>query len=120
MRRQGQGRESPHLAGGGRKEDPQRVIGGGIGETETDIAVKEILSRGIAGDKSQGSEFNRVLLVLPGQRSPLLTRELLYTAVSRARQSLKIFGVAEVFVAASKERIQRTSGLREQLWALLE
>ena len=66
--------------------------------------------------KSQGSEFNRVLLVLPGQRSPLLTRELLYTAVSRARQSLKIFGVAEVFVAASKERIQRTSGLREQLW----
>jgi exodeoxyribonuclease V alpha subunit len=66
--------------------------------------------------KSQGSEFSRVLLVLPGQRSPLLTRELLYTAVSRARESLKIFGVAEVFVAASKERIQRTSGLREQLW----
>jgi exodeoxyribonuclease V alpha subunit len=66
--------------------------------------------------KSQGSEFSRVLLILPGQRSPLLTRELLYTAVSRARESLKIFGVAEVFVAASKERIQRTSGLREQLW----
>lgn len=66
--------------------------------------------------KSQGSEFSRVLLVLPGQRSPLLTRELLYTAVSRARESLKIFGVAEVFVAASRERIQRASGLREQLW----
>jgi exodeoxyribonuclease V alpha subunit len=66
--------------------------------------------------KSQGSEFSRVLLVLPGQRSPLLTRELLYTAVSRARESLKIFGVGEVFVAASKERIERTSGLREQLW----
>jgi exodeoxyribonuclease V alpha subunit len=66
--------------------------------------------------KSQGSEFSRVLLVLPGQRSAILTRELLYTAVSRARESLKIFGVAEVFVTASKERIQRTSGLREQLW----
>jgi exodeoxyribonuclease V alpha subunit len=66
--------------------------------------------------KSQGSEFSRVLLVLPGQRSPLLTRELLYTAVSRARESLKIFGVGEVFVAATKERIQRTSGLRDQLW----
>ena len=66
--------------------------------------------------KSQGSEFSRVLLILPGQRSTILTRELLYTAVSRARESLKIFGVAEVFVAASKERIQRTSGLREQLW----
>ena len=66
--------------------------------------------------KSQGSEFSRVLLVLPGQRSPLLTRELLYTAVSRARESLKIFGVGEVFVAATNERIQRTSGLRAQLW----
>ena len=66
--------------------------------------------------KSQGSEFSRVLLILPGQRSAILTRELLYTAVSRARESLKIFGVDEVFVAASKERIQRTSGLREQLW----
>jgi exodeoxyribonuclease V alpha subunit len=66
--------------------------------------------------KSQGSEFSRVLLILPGQRFAILTRELLYTAVSRARESLKIFGVEEVFVAASKERIQRTSGLRAQLW----
>jgi exodeoxyribonuclease V alpha subunit len=66
--------------------------------------------------KSQGSEFNRVLLVLPGQTSAILSRELLYTAASRARESLKIFGVGEVFVAASKERSQRTSGLREQLW----
>lgn len=65
--------------------------------------------------KSQGSEFSRVLLVLPGQRSAILTRELLYTAVSRARDSLKIFGVGEVLVAACRERIKRTSGLREQL-----
>lgn len=69
--------------------------------------------------KSQGSEFSRILLILPGQRSPLLTRELLYTAVSRARSSLKIFGNAEVFVAAAQERIVRTSGLREQLWGEL-
>jgi exodeoxyribonuclease V alpha subunit len=65
--------------------------------------------------KSQGSEFSRVLLILPGQRSAILTRELLYTAVSRARDSLKIFGVGEVLVAACRERIERTSGLREQL-----
>lgn len=65
--------------------------------------------------KSQGSEFSRVLLILPGQRSAILTRELLYTAVSRARDSLKIFGVGEVLVAACRERTQRTSGLREQL-----
>lgn len=65
--------------------------------------------------KSQGSEFSRVLLILPGQRSAILSRELLYTAVSRARESLKIFGVGDIFVAACSERIQRTSGLREQL-----
>ncbi|MDO9080972.1 MAG: ATP-binding domain-containing protein, partial [Desulfuromonadales bacterium] len=65
--------------------------------------------------KSQGSEFSRVLLILPGQRSAILTRELLYTAVSRARDSLKIFGVGEVLVAACRERIKRTSGLREEL-----
>ncbi|MBE0503940.1 MAG: exodeoxyribonuclease V subunit alpha [Desulfuromonadales bacterium] len=65
--------------------------------------------------KSQGSEFRRVLLLLPGQRSAILSRELLYTAVSRARESLKIFGVGEIFVAACQERIQRTSGLREEL-----
>lgn len=65
--------------------------------------------------KSQGSEFRRVLLILPGQRSAILCRELLYTAVSRARESLKIFGVGEIFVAACQERMQRTSGLREEL-----
>ena len=66
--------------------------------------------------KSQGSEFSRVLLLLPGQRSAILTRELLYTAVSRARESLKIFGDAEIFVAAARERVVRSSGLRAQLW----
>lgn len=66
--------------------------------------------------KSQGSEFSRVVLILPGQRTTLLTRELLYTAVSRARDSLKIFGDQELFIAAAQERVVRTSGLREQLW----
>jgi exodeoxyribonuclease V alpha subunit len=36
--------------------------------------------------KAQGSEFDEVLVLLPQQRSPVLTRELLYTAVTRARQ----------------------------------
>jgi exodeoxyribonuclease V alpha subunit len=66
--------------------------------------------------KRQGSEFSRVILLLPGQRSAILTRELLYTAVSRARESLKIFGLAELFVAAAREQVVRSSGLGEQLW----
>ena len=40
--------------------------------------------------KSQGSEFDRVALVLPDRRSPLLTRELLYTGATRAKRALAL------------------------------
>ncbi len=66
--------------------------------------------------KSQGSEFNRVLLILPDRDSPLLTRELLYTAITRAREKVEIWGRKEIFVAAVKRQINRTSGLPEALW----
>ena len=42
--------------------------------------------------KSQGSEFDAVLVLLPEQRSPVLTRELLYTAVTRAQKSVILLG----------------------------
>ncbi len=61
--------------------------------------------------KAQGSEFDEVLIVLPQQDTPLLTRELLYTAVSRARKRVRIVGSAEVVAAALKRRAQRHSGL---------
>jgi exodeoxyribonuclease V alpha subunit len=66
--------------------------------------------------KSQGSEFDRVLLVLPDRDSPVLTRELLYTAITRARERVEIAGREEVFVAACGRRIARSSGLRDALW----
>lgn len=66
--------------------------------------------------KSQGSEFERVMFVLPPKPSPLLTRELLYTAISRARSHVSIFGRTDVLLAAIRERVQRSSGLRERLW----
>ena len=66
--------------------------------------------------KSQGSEFDRVLLVLPNADSPVLTRELLYTGVTRARKSVEIHGPGEVFQAAVKKTIQRSSGLEDALW----
>jgi len=67
--------------------------------------------------KSQGSEFSRVLLVLPERDSPVLTRELLYTAVTRARTAVDIFGREPVFRAALDRRASRASGLREALAA---
>jgi exodeoxyribonuclease V alpha subunit len=66
--------------------------------------------------KAQGSEFDEVLLVLPPRPSPVLTRELLYTGVSRARRHVTIVGTADVLRAAIAERVQRASGLREALW----
>ena len=66
--------------------------------------------------KSQGSEFDRVLLILPDRDSPVLTRELIYTAVTRAREQVEIWGDEKVFLAAVSRRIQRASGLRDALW----
>lgn len=66
--------------------------------------------------KSQGSEFDRVALVLPAAVSPVLTRELVYTAITRARERLVVYGTAEVLQEAVRRRIERASGLREALW----
>ena len=65
--------------------------------------------------KSQGSEFNRVVLILPDQDSPLLTRELIYTAITRAREKVEIWGRKKIFGVAVKRKIKRTSGLPEEL-----
>jgi exodeoxyribonuclease V alpha subunit len=66
--------------------------------------------------KAQGSEFDDVVVVLPPESSPLLTRELLYTAITRPRRSVTLFGDADVIAAAVKLPIERASGLREKLW----
>ena len=66
--------------------------------------------------KSQGSEFDNVLLVLPEKDYAVLTRELFYTAITRARQSISIWGSEEIIRAAIARKIERTSGLRDALW----
>lgn len=67
--------------------------------------------------KSQGSEFDRVLLVLPEKDVPVLTRELIYTAVTRAREQIEICGLEAVLQSAVSRRIERMSGLRDALWS---
>ena len=61
--------------------------------------------------KSQGSEFDEVLVVLPEEDAPLLTRELLYTAVSRAKKRVRIVGREAVLRVALERRARRDSGL---------
>jgi len=65
--------------------------------------------------KAQGSEHERVLLLLPEQPLPLLTRELLYTALTRARQAVVICGSADVLAAGTTSSLTRLSGLAERL-----
>ena len=67
--------------------------------------------------KSQGSEFDRVVLILPSEPSELLTRELIYTAVTRAKQSLEVWGNEEVFTQSVSRKVERRSGLRDYLVA---
>jgi len=65
--------------------------------------------------KSQGSEWERVLLVLPDRDAPVLTRELIYTAVTRAAAHVEIWGRGEVLNPAVARRIRRVSGLGDAL-----
>jgi exodeoxyribonuclease V alpha subunit len=66
--------------------------------------------------KSQGSEFGRVVVVLPDRVSPVLTRELIYTAITRAREHVSVVGSEEVFRAGVEQLVSRASGMRERLW----
>ncbi|MDQ3616757.1 MAG: exodeoxyribonuclease V subunit alpha [Actinomycetota bacterium] len=64
--------------------------------------------------RSQGSQFDRVTLVLPRADSPLLTRELLYTAITRAKEHVRIVGTPEALAMAVRRSIVRASGLRKR------
>jgi exodeoxyribonuclease V alpha subunit len=65
--------------------------------------------------KSQGSEFDEVLLVLPPDPHPLASRELLYTAVTRARKRVTVHAGSAALQHACATRVQRTSALAERL-----
>ncbi|URJ26710.1 exodeoxyribonuclease V subunit alpha [Candidatus Blochmanniella camponoti] len=65
--------------------------------------------------KAQGSEFQHIAIVLPNQYTPLLTRELLYTAVTRARQCLYLYATDHVIIRSINSITQRYSGLYEKI-----
>ena len=66
--------------------------------------------------KSQGSEFEMVLLILPNQDYPVLTRELLYTGITRAKNHISIWGREEIIKSTILRKINRNSGLKDALW----
>lgn len=62
--------------------------------------------------RGQGSQFDAVTVILPPAESPLLTRELLYTAVTRARNRIRVVGTEAAVRAAIQRQVRRASGLR--------
>jgi exodeoxyribonuclease V alpha subunit len=68
--------------------------------------------------KSQGSQYETAAVLLPAEDSRILTRELLYTAVTRARQELILVGTEETVRRAVERPVARASGLRERLRVL--
>ena len=65
--------------------------------------------------KSQGSEFTRVMLVLPPVETPVVTRELIYTGITRAREEVQICAESELLCLAIERTSKRLSGLAAQL-----
>jgi exodeoxyribonuclease V alpha subunit len=61
--------------------------------------------------KSQGSEFDEVLIVLPKTVNPVLSKELLYTAITRARKKINIVAEESVFAASINRKMERVTGL---------
>jgi exodeoxyribonuclease V alpha subunit len=87
-----------------KKNELRSVVPGLIPEMETVFAMTI--------HKSQGSEYDKVLIILPDNAdNPLITRELLYTAITRAKSKVIIQGTTEVILTAVQKQIKRTSGI---------
>jgi exodeoxyribonuclease V alpha subunit len=65
--------------------------------------------------RSQGSQFSEATVLLPEADSRILTRELFYTAVTRARHTVRVVGKEEAVRAAVTRRAQRATGLARRL-----
>ena len=65
--------------------------------------------------KSQGSEFDRVAVVLTDMAAERATRELLYTAITRARSKVTLYGSKDAIAQAINRKIERSSGLGDAL-----
>ncbi len=102
----------------GGREELKAVFRRGGGYSSFHLAaLRESLELGYASTihKAQGSEFDAVAIILPDQDIPILTRELLYTAVSRARNSVVVYGDSGILRTAISRTAMRFSGLGDLL-----
>ncbi|WP_051408816.1 exodeoxyribonuclease V subunit alpha [Syntrophorhabdus aromaticivorans] len=85
----------------------RKLLPGRLSEWETAFAMTV--------HKSQGSEFEHVMVLLPDRSSEVLTRELIYTAITRAKKTVELWGREDVLAEALGRRTRRQSGLRDAL-----
>jgi len=90
-----------------RDGDPMRVSAARLAHSETALALTI--------HKSQGSEFKQVAVVLPKEDTAILTRELLYTGITRAKSVVSIWGLSSLIDKAVQRKTQRASGLQAKL-----
>ena len=98
-------------SGDGASRLRQRVPVAAIGVETVIFALGDETAFALTVHKSQGSEFAHTLLVLPEQDNPVLTRELLYTGITRAREQLDLFATPEVLALMVRKQTERYSGL---------
>lgn len=101
------GGEGPAIAQIGTAAGPVPIAASRLSDVETMHAMTI--------HKSQGSEAQEVTILLPDGESPLLTRELLYTAITRAQRRVTIVGSEQTVRAAVTAQIRRATGLRRRL-----
>jgi exodeoxyribonuclease V alpha subunit len=70
--------------------------------------------------KAQGSEYDEVTLLLPEVPIPMLSRELIYTALTRSRRAVAVCGSPDVLAAGAARPLTRASGVADKLRAALE
>jgi exodeoxyribonuclease V alpha subunit len=107
---------APHSSKQGELVVYFRARGGGVRRFLPQQLPEHATVYAMTVHKSQGSEFDDVLLILPSKDIPVLTRELVYTALTRARRKLTIWSAPDILRSALTRKIQRASGLRDGLW----
>ncbi|HEX5661742.1 MAG TPA: exodeoxyribonuclease V subunit alpha [Polyangiales bacterium] len=89
------------------------------GEARRDVSLARLPTHesayAMTVHKSQGSEFDRVAIVLPERPSRLLSRELLYTAITRAKSAVSLYSSEASLRAAIQQRSERNTGLVDRL-----
>lgn len=96
-----------------------RVDGYGVFHLDSVRAHIEV-AFAVTVHKSQGSEYDHVSLILPQHDLPLLTREMIYTGVTRARSSVVIVGDAGILKTGATRAVDRFSGLADKLFCTHE